>query len=115
MKITRRFAVATLLVIAVAVVLGAAAPASASQVKLRPPADGPFPNAIGQVNLSMERGSYPGVNSISVSKLGPNTSYYMPVYFQNWYFDYYLGWQWEWVLGSYEFQTDARGAYKSGN
>jgi hypothetical protein len=80
MKITRRFAVASLLVIAVAVVLGAPAPASAAQhVKLYPAAGSPSPNASGTVTLSgYYRGLYTVV-SVSVSKLAPNTSYYMPV------------------------------------
>ena len=56
MKITRRFAVASLLVIAVAIVLGVPAPASAGkvktpQVKLYPTADGPNRHATGTVTL----------------------------------------------------------------
>jgi hypothetical protein len=58
MKITRRFAVASLLVVAVAVVLGAPAPASAGQrssyltyVKLYPTADSPFRHATGTLTL----------------------------------------------------------------
>ena len=114
MKITRRFAVATLLVIAVAIVLGAPAPAFANghkaQVKLYPAAGGPFPNASGQVSLSMDLYSFSGaLNSVAVSKLAPNTSYFMPLYIQVWNGTY---WQFEPYLIS--FQTDAHGAYKSG-
>ena len=86
MKLTRRFAVATLLVIAVAVVLGAPAPASAGRntydaLTLYPAADSPSPRATGTVTLYQDRGLYystVGV-SVSVSKLAPNASYYMPV------------------------------------
>jgi hypothetical protein len=85
-KITRRFAVATVLAIAVAVVLGAPAPASAGQntidstkqLKLHPPADSPSLKAIGTVTVYYYRGVCEGV-SVSVSKLAPNASYYMPV------------------------------------
>ena len=83
MKITRRFAVASLLVIAVAIVLGAPAPAFAdhrTQVTLYPAADSPSPNATGKVTLSgnTSRMYYDRV-SVSVSKLAPNASYYMLV------------------------------------
>jgi hypothetical protein len=87
MKITRRFAVATLLILAVAIVLGAPAPASATgkgrltwTFKLYPTADSPSRHATGTVTL------YPSDTpplidavSVSVSKLAPNASYYMPV------------------------------------
>ncbi len=106
MKITRRFAVATLLVVAVAVVLGAPAPASAGrwtgpnnmvQVKLYPPTDGPFPNASGQLSVSIDSSGASGwLRGVAVSKLAPNTSYNM------------------WPYGI-SFRTDAHGAYKSGN
>ncbi len=85
MKITRRFAVASLLVLAVAIVLGAPALASAganrTSVKLYPAAHSPFPHATGKVTLyDQEPGRlyYDGVG-VSVSKLAPNASYYMPV------------------------------------
>ncbi len=119
MNITRRFAVASLLVIAVAVVLGTPAPASADAGKLYPPTDGPFPNASGQYQGTWSSiyppGDHYNINSISVSKLAPNTSYYMPLYYARWSSDehgypLFLGW----VLYHYSFQTDARGAYKSG-
>ncbi len=118
MKITRRFAVATLLVIAVAVVLGTPAPASAGAVKLHPPTDGPFPNASGQVQLSyspINPGAGYYVNSVSVSRLAPNTSYYIPVSVALWSrdehgFPLFKGWE----LRNWYFQTDAHGAYKSG-
>ncbi len=127
MKITRRFAVASLLVFAVAVVLGAPAPASAGKVKgtqargtqvtLYPAADSPSPNATGTVAL------YPGSAApvidavvVSVSKLAPNASYYMPVTVHEdvWqFFPYYVDeGYWVWVR-SYEYdynvpiQTDA--------
>ena len=84
MKITRRFAVASLLVIAVAVVLGAPAPASGgptnlkTQVKLYPAAGSPFPNARGTVTLYLyQQGPYSMGFSVSVSKLAPNASYHM--------------------------------------
>jgi hypothetical protein len=122
MKITRRFAVASLLVFAVAIVLGAPAPASAGKVKgmqvtLYPAAESPFPNASGQASLSWDYGIYSLLNSVSVSKLAPNTSYYIPVYFKVWHIDEH-GWPYwsgEWRLVWYSLQTDARGAYKSGN
>ncbi len=86
MKLTRRFAVATLLVIAVAVVLGAPAPASAGRytydaLTLYPAADSPSPRATGAVTLYQDRGLYYSVFgvSVSVSKLARNASYYMPV------------------------------------
>ena len=120
MKITRRFAVASLLVIAVAVVLGATALASAGAEKLYPPTDGPFPNASGQYQGSWSSiyppGDHYSMNSISVSKLAPNTSYYMPLYYARWSSDEH-GWPifLGWVLHNCPFQTDARGAYKSGS
>jgi hypothetical protein len=117
MKITRRFAVVRLLVIAVAVVLGASAPAYAA--KLYPPTDGPFPNASGQYQVSYSSIYPPGphyyLTRVSVSKLAPNTSYYIPVYLAQWSVDehgypVFVGW----VLRYWYFQTDSRGAYKSG-
>jgi hypothetical protein len=119
MKITRRFALATLLVLAVAVVLGAPVPASAGAGKLFPPTDGPFPNASGQYQMSWSAVYPPGpvysLTSVSVSKLAPNTSYYIPLYFARWSVDehgypVFVGW----VLRNCYFQTDAHGAYKSG-
>ena len=82
MKITRRFAVATLLVIAVAIVLGAPAPASAGQwtLTLYPTANSPSPNATGTVTLYQDpgQGLWTEVH-VSVSNLAPNASYNMPV------------------------------------
>ena len=86
MKITRRFALASLLVIAVAIVLGAPALASAGRktydaLTLYPAADSPFPHATGTLNLYHDRGLYYSAFavSVSVSKLARNASYYMPV------------------------------------
>ena len=85
MKITRRFAVASLLVIAVAVVLGAPAPASAgkvnrTQVTLYRTVDSPTRNATGTVTPYQDPGGiYYSAVGVSVSKLAPNASYYMPV------------------------------------
>jgi hypothetical protein len=82
MKITRRFAVATLLVIAVAIVLGAPAPASAGQSThtLYPTANSPSPNATGTVTLYQDPGQGLWIEvHVSVSNLAPNASYNMPV------------------------------------
>ena len=84
MKITRRFAVATLLVIAVAIVLGAPAPASGQSTQvpltLYPAADSPTPNATGTVTLYKDRGQFFFIEvHVSVSNLAPNASYNMPV------------------------------------
>ncbi len=95
MKITRRFAVASLLVIAVAVVLGTPAPASAAKrarvtyVKLYPAADSPFPRATGTVTLYPAGAPYflPYGVGVSVSRLAPNALYYMPGTFR--WRDYY--------------------------
>ncbi len=86
MKITRRFALATLLVLQVAVVLGAPAPASAgahktTQVKLYPTADSPGRNATDTVTgykWSRSDAAYYPVG-VSLSRLAPNAAYYMPV------------------------------------
>ena len=88
MKITRRFALASLLVIAVAIVLGAPALASAGKrtydttLTLYPAADSPSPKASGTVTLVQDPGQifydYAAVH-VSVSKLARNASYYMPV------------------------------------
>jgi hypothetical protein len=114
MKITRRFAVATLLVIAVAVVLGAPAPASAGRktydaVTLYPAADSPFPHATGTVTLYQDGGLYYSVFavSVSVSKLARNASYYMPVTV----LDPWLGTTW---AQNISIQTDASGKGKGG-
>ena len=118
MKITRRFAVATLLVIAVAIVLGAPAPASAGKVKgtqgtqvtLYPTADSPSPRATGTVTLLDPVGSpltyYRGL-SVSVSKLAPNASYYLPVTV----YDTRSGWS---SFLNFWIQTDARGKGEGG-
>ncbi len=85
MKTTRRFAVASLLVLAVAVVLGTTAPASAGKVKgtqvtLYPTAESSSPKATGTVTLSVyPRDMFPSAVAVSVSKLARNASYYMPV------------------------------------
>ncbi len=117
MKTTRRFAMATLLVIVVAIVLGVPAPASAtgkgaltSTFKLYPTADSPSRHATGTVTV------YPsstpqsiGAVAVSVSKLTPNASYYMPVTVSYFRVTIY-GTN---VYGSYvcyvPIQTDARG------
>ena len=118
-KITRRFAVASLLVIAVAILFGAPASASAGSVKLYPPTAGPFPNASGTYAVSSSSIYPPGpayyINSLSVSKLAPNTPYYIQVYLAQWSVDQhgypvFKGW----MLRNWYFQTDAQGAYKSG-
>jgi hypothetical protein len=122
MKMTRRFAVASLLVLALAVVLGAPAPASAGKVKgwqvtLYPAVGSPFLNASGQASLSPDYGVYSLLNSFSVSRLAPNTSYHIPLYLKVWHVDEhgYPYWSGEWRLVRCGFQTDARGACKSGN
>jgi hypothetical protein len=86
MKITRHFAVASLLVIAVAIVLGAPAPASAGKkgdqfyAKLYPTADSLSRHATGTVTLYYGPPYYIyDAVSVSVSKRAPNASYYMPV------------------------------------
>ena len=105
---------ATLLVIAVTIVLGVPAPASAGsisrivkmQVKLYPAADSPFPHATGTVTLY--RGSTPpliGAVAVSVSRLAPNASYYMPVAYR--YRDYWRVWHDQ--VYNVPVQTDARG------
>jgi hypothetical protein len=115
MKITRRFAVASLLVIAVAVVLGAPAPASAGKYKgtqatLYPAADSTSPRAIGKLTLLDPVGSpltyYRGL-TVSVTKLAPNAAYYMPVTVVN---------RWTgWTSGvNVWIQTDAHGKGERG-
>jgi Subtilase family len=85
MKFTRRFDVATLLVIAVAVVLGTPAPASAAKAKgqqlaLYPATDGPSPTATGKVILYGDSSSMTCDSvGVSVSRMAPNASFYMPV------------------------------------
>src|SRR5262245_27328810 len=85
MKTTKHFALAALLVLGA--LLGPSTTAAAlhvgqkTQVKLYPPADNPpFPQASGSVTLSLSRppAEY-WFGSVSVSKLAPNTSYFMPV------------------------------------
>jgi hypothetical protein len=119
MKITRRFAVASLLVIAVAVVLGAPAPASAGKqgdqvsVKLHPPAGSPSPHATGTVALSwqaIEGFAVYHVVGVSVSRLAPNASYYMPVAWS--YQDNWGGWHDQ--VYNVPIQTDARGSGQGG-
>jgi hypothetical protein len=109
MKITRRFAAASLLVIAVAIVLGAPAPASAGRktydgLTLYPAVDSPFPQATGTVTLYHDSGLYYSVFavSVSVSKLARNASYYMPVTV----LDPWWGTTW---VENIPIQTDARG------
>ncbi len=119
MKITRRFAVATLLVLAVAVVLGAPAPASAIprdgpmtvHCKLYPAPDSPFPHATGTVTGYLPSRYVPNYTAVvvSVSKLAPNASYYMPVTVG--YYDY---WGWHEYIDNVPIQTDARGNGEGG-
>ncbi len=114
MKSTRRFAVATLLVIAVAIVLGAPAPASAIprdgpmtvHCKLYPAPDSPFPHATGTVTGYLPSRYVPNYNAVdvSVSKLAPNASYYMPVTVHSYY-----NWGWHDDIYNVPIQTDARG------
>lgn len=112
MKILRRFAVASLLVLAVAVVLGTPAPASAgksrgTQVTLYPTADSPSPKATGTLTLYQDGGIYYVMVGVSVSRLAPNASYYMPVTV----LDPRRGWTSVWNV---PIQTDARGKGQSG-
>ena len=112
MKTTRRFAVATLLVIAVAVVLGAPGPASASQrtyntLTLYPAADSPSPKATGTATLYESTPPLYAAVSVSVSKLARNASYYMPVTAR----DPYWGTTRVWNV---PIQTDASGKGKGG-
>ena len=81
MKTTRRFALATLLVVAVAVVLGAPAPASAGQrssyltyVKLYPTADSPSRNATGTVTLLDPLGFAIAIVVIAIAKYSSPTT-----------------------------------------
>ena len=116
MKITRRFAVATLFVIAVAIFLGVPAPASAinprrtqvERVKLYPAADSPLPHATGTLTASWSVGGF-GYDAVgvSVSRLAPNASYYMPVTVVD---------PWRGTIGVWNvpIQTDARGNGKGG-
>ncbi len=119
MKTTRRFAVASLLVIAVAIVLGAPPPASAGKVKgaqvmqvtLYPAAASLSPKATGNVTLYQELGQVAFYAlSVSVSRLAPNASYYMPVILR--YRDYWGGWHDR--VYNVPIQTDARGNGESG-
>jgi hypothetical protein len=113
MKITRRYAVASLLIIAVAIVLGAPAPASAGKVKgtqftlkLYPTADSPSRNTTGSVTLwPIDYGPACVAVGVSVSKLAPNASYYMPVAWR--YRDYWRIWHDQ--VYNVPIQTDARG------
>ena len=106
MKITRRFAVASLLVIAVATALGAPAPASAGQpkpfavLKLYPTADSPRPNATGTVAEYWNNNWSYAYWVVSVSKLAPNASYYTPVTLVDWGQPY---------VENVRIQTDAHG------
>ncbi len=110
MKTTRRFA--TLLVIAVAVVLDAPAPASAGRgtydtYKLYPAADSPFPHATGKLTLySAGPPTFlaDGVG-VSISRLAPNASYYMTL---TWTYRDYLGF-WHDQFYNVPIQTDAHG------
>ena len=112
MKITRRFAVASLLVVAVAVVLGAPAPASAgkttttTQYKLSPVTDSPSPHATGTVTEYRREFwvAWPYGVSVSVSRLAPNASYYMPVTMHS-----YINGEWYVGVFNVHIQTDARG------
>ncbi len=115
---------ASLLVLAMAVVLGAPAPASAGRrssgtyVKLYPTADSPNRHATGTVTLywSSTPPSVLYAVGVSVSKLAPNASYYMPVTVHEEVWRYWsdYGGYYVWV-GSDEYdynvpiQTDAYG------
>ncbi len=117
MKITRRFAVASLLVVAVAVVLGTPAPASAAKrkhltyVKLYPAADTPFRHATGMGTAmpAIEGWAVYQWVSVSVSRLAPNASYYMPVTVS----DTWSGTGTLWFI-NVPIQTDARGNGEGG-
>jgi hypothetical protein len=116
-KTTRRFAVASLLVIALAVVLGAPAPASAGKVlgtqftlKLYPTADSPSPKATGTLTLHSSTPPVYDMVIVSVSKLAPNASYYMPVVYR--YRDYWGGWHDQ--VYNVPIPTDARGNGQDG-
>ena len=116
MKTMKHVALVAVLGIAVAVVLGTPAPATAGwkrpvNVKLYPPADGPFPAARGTMTLyPSSRPPAVGGVTVSVSKLAPNTWYVMPVYIRYSYWDSYWGWlvYWEGWSGV-SIQTDANG------
>jgi len=103
MKTTKHFA---LMVMAVALVLGTAAPATAGgthfKLDLYPPADSPLPNASGSVALTLYYEADYRLDSVSVSRLAPNTSYYMPLTV----YDFDSG---QWIATSLQFQTNQRG------
>ena len=114
MKTTNHYALAAVLGIAVAVVLGTAAPATAfgdkARVYLHPPVypPGPFPNASGKVSLTQASSGWElaWLDQVSVSGLAPNTSYYMPLTV----YDFDSG---QWMFWtSLQFQTDPRGNWK---
>lgn len=106
MKTTKQFALAALLGIAVAVVLGTAAPATAGgtnfKLALYPPADSPLTNASGSVALTLYYESDYRLDGVWVSRLAPNTSYYMPLTV----YDFESG---QWIATSLQFQTNQRG------
>ena len=118
MKITRRFAVASLLVLAVAIVLRAPAPASAGKVlgtqftlKLYPTADSPSRNTTGSVTLwPIGYGPACAAVGVTVSRLAQNASYYMPVAWR--YRDYWGVWHDQ--VYNVPIQTDAHGKGEGG-
>ena len=111
MKPTKHFALAALLLLAMAVVLGTPAAATAfggkASVPLRPPVGGPFPNASGGLSLTQASPDWEvsWLDRVSVSGLAPNTSYYMPLFVE----DDVSG---QWFFTSLQFQTDPRGNWK---
>ncbi len=122
--IKRGATLASLLVIAVAIVLAVPAPASAGRrssvtyVKLYPTADSPNRHATGTVTLYYYRSQTFNGLGVSVSKLAPNASYYMPVTVHEdvWQIYPWSGGQeyWVWVRSDeYDYnvpiQTDANG------
>ena len=99
-------------ILAAAMLMGAISTADAAQpgnkahVTLYPPAGSPFPQASGSVTLSLF--SPPAaywLDTVAVSKLAPNASYYMPLQVK----DFSTG---QWVSGTLVFQTDSHGSAK---
>lgn len=88
MKTTNHFARVALSVIAVAIVLGTAAPAMADAVKLTPPIDSPEPGASGTLNVKLLHGwrvdpwtgqkyvFYHDYLTLTCSGLNPSSVYY---------------------------------------
>jgi hypothetical protein len=71
-------------------------------ITLSPPADSLFPHAGGSITLALYRPPiWYWLNEVSVSKLAPNASYYMPLYV----YDSYGRWAWI----NLPIKTDTRG------